>query len=148
VVVWNADNTASGEYTLSGTFTLQEPSDHNNYYGLVYGAGGLEGESQNYIYFLIGQNGSYIIKHRANNDAIHDIQGRTPHDAVAQPDGGQSVNALEVRVGSDQTEFVINGTVVFTAPKSGMAGRTDGIYGVRVNHRIPGVLVEDLMVSN
>jgi hypothetical protein len=35
-VVWSDANTASGEYTLSGTFTLQAPSDHNNYYGLVY----------------------------------------------------------------------------------------------------------------
>jgi hypothetical protein len=38
--------------------------------------------------------------------------------------------------------------VVFTAPKSGMAARSDGIYGVRVNHRIPGVLVEGLGVSH
>jgi hypothetical protein len=29
-----------------------------------------------------------------------------------------------------------------------MAGRTDGIWGVRVNHVIPGVLVEGLGVSN
>jgi len=147
-VVWSDDDTASGEYTLSGTFTLQAPSGHNNYYGLVYGGGALDGEGQNYLYFLIGQNGSYIVKHRAGGD-VHDIQGRTPHDAVATPDGsGKSVNALSVRVGSDQTEFVINGTVVFTAPRSGMAARSDGIYGVRVNHRIPGVLVEGLGVSH
>jgi hypothetical protein len=147
-VVWSDANTASGEYTLSGTFTLQAPSDHNNYYGLVYGAGGLDGDGQNYLYFLIGQNGSYIVKHRAGGD-VHDIQGRTSHDAVATPDGGgTSVNELSVRVGSDETQFVINGTVVFTAPKSGMAARSDGIYGVRVNHRIPGVLVEGLGVSH
>jgi hypothetical protein len=51
-------------------------------------------------------------------------------------------------VGADQTEFVVNGTVIHTVPNSGMAGRTDGIWGVRVNHVIPGVLVEDLGVSN
>ena len=55
---------------------------------------------------------------------------------------------LEVRVGADATQFVVNGTVVFTAPKTGMAARTDGIWGVRVNHVIPGVLVENLRVSN
>lgn len=147
-VVWSDANNASGEYTLSGTFTLQEPSGHNNYYGLVYGAAELDGDRQNYLYFLIGQNGSYIVKHRAG-DNVHDLQGRTAHEAVATPgDDGSSVNELEVRVGAEQTEFVINGTVVFTAPQEGMAGRTDGIYGVRVNHRIPGVLVENLMVSH
>ena len=63
-------------------------------------------------------------------------------------DDGMSVNVLEVQVGESETQFVINGTVVHTAPNSGMAGRTDGVWGVRVNHRIPGVLVEGLGVSN
>lgn len=148
-VVWDPANTATGEYTLSARFTLLEPSGHNNYYGLVFGGGALDGERQNYLYFLIGQNGSYIVKHRAGNETVHDLQGRTPHDAVVQPDdSGQSVNDLEVRVGASETQFVINGTVVYTAPREGMAARTDGIYGVRINHRIPGVLVEGLSVSN
>ena len=146
-VVWNPANTATGQYNLSATFTLQEPSSHANYYGLVYGAGELANERQNYMYFLIAQNGTYIVKHRAGNETVHDVQGRTPHDAIRKPGAdGKSVNELAVRVGADQTEFVINGTVVFTAPKQGMAGRTDGIYGVRVNHVIPGVLVEGLHV--
>jgi hypothetical protein len=148
-VVWNPANTATGEYTLTGTFTLQAPSGHNNYYGLVYGGGALDGERQNYLYFLIGQNGSYIVKHRAGNETVHDIQGRTPSEAIRQPDAtGKSVNELSVRVGAEQTEFVVNGTVVFTAPKSGMAARSDGIYGVRINHVIPGVLVENLRVTH
>lgn len=146
-VVWGSDATATGEYTLSATLTLLEPSSHNNYYGLVYGAGAMDGDRQNYLYFLIGQNGSYIVKHRAGNETVHDIQGRTPHDAINTPDGnGRSVNELEVRVGASETQFVVNGTVVFTAPKSGMAARSDGLYGVRVNHVIPGVLVENLRV--
>lgn len=147
-VVWAPSSTATGTFTLSATFTLQEPSDHANYYGLVYGGRDLESESQNYLYFLIAQNGSYIVKHRANQETVHDIQGRTAHDAIVTPGSdGTSVNRLEVRVGADETAFVINGQVVFTTPTSGMAGRSDGIYGVRVNHRIPGVLVEDLRVG-
>ncbi len=145
VTAWNSDNTASGTYTLSGTFTLIEPSGHVNYYGLVYGAGAMEGSGQNYLYFLVAQDGSYLVKHRAGDETTHDIQGRTQHSAVATPDAnGRSVNALEVRVGSDATQFVVNGVVVFTAPKAGMAARTDGIWGVRVNHVIPGMLIEGL----
>lgn len=147
-VVWDPANTATGSFSLSATFTLQAPSDHTNYYGLVYGGRELEGTSQNYLYFLIAQNGTYIVKHRANNEVVHDIQARTPHDAIVTPgDDGSAVNRLEVRVGSDDTEYLINGQVVFTTPTSGMAGRSDGIYGVRVNHRIPGVLVEGLRVD-
>jgi hypothetical protein len=29
---------------------------------------------------------------------------------------------------------VVNGTVVHTEPKSGATAKTDGIYGIRVNH--------------
>ena len=149
VTAWNSNNTASGTYTLSGTFTMIEPSGHVNYYGLVYGAGGMEGDGQNYLYFLVAQNGTYIVKHRAGNETTHDIQGRTSHSAVATPNAnGRSVNALEVRVGADATQFVVNGVVVFTAPKTGMAARTDGIWGVRVNHVIPGILVEGLGVTD
>ena len=147
-VVWDPGNTANGEYNLKATFTLEAPSDHTNYYGLVFGASELDNSSQNYLYFLVAQNGSFIVKHRANNDAVHDIVGRTAHDAVATPgDDGKSVNELEVRVGADELTFLVNGTVVHTQPHAGMASRTNGIWGVRVNHRIPGVTVEGLGIS-
>jgi hypothetical protein len=147
-VVWDPANTATGQYTLSGRFTLQAPSDHVNYYGLVFGGNNLDAENQNYLYFLVAQDGSYVIKHRANNETTHDVVARTAHDAVRPADAnGRSVNDLAVRVGADAIQFVVNGTVVHSAPKSGMTGRTDGIWGVRVNHRIPGVLVENLGVS-
>ena len=148
-VVWDPSHTATGEYTLQGKFTLQEPSGHVNYYGLIFGGGSLEGSEQNYLYFLIAQNGTFIVKHRAGDEAIHDIVGRTAHEAVVQPDAsGKSVNHLEVRVGGSEIAFVVNGTVVHTQAHSGMASRTDGIWGVRINHRIPGVLVEDLGASH
>jgi hypothetical protein len=139
-VVWNPANTATGNYTLKGRFTLLAPSDHTNYYGLVFGGRELEGSAQNYLYFLVAQNG---------DETTHDVVARTEHAAVRQPDAsGRSVNELEVRVGADAIDFVVNGTVVHSAPKTGMVGRTDGIYGVRVNHRIPGVIVEGLEVES
>ncbi len=144
-IIWDGGQTASGEFNLSATFTLVEPSGHPNYYGLFYGGSQLNADSQNYMYFLIAQNGTYIIKHRANNDTVHDIMGRTPHEAI---NSGAATNELEVRVGAEEIEFVINGQVVHATANSGMAGRTDGIYGVRINHVIPGVRVEGLSTSN
>lgn len=147
-VVWNPENTAEGEYTIKGTFTMLEPSGHVNYYGIVFGGAALEGSRQNYLYFLIAQNGTFLVKHRANDEAVHDVQPRTAHEAVVEPDAsGQSVNELEVRVGADEIDFVVNGTVVHTQPRTGMAARTDGIWGARINHRMPGVVVEGLSVS-
>ncbi len=146
-VFWSPDSVARGAYTLKGTFNLIKPSAHNNYYGLVFGGGDLDGPGQNYLYFLVGQNGSYIVKHRAGDATTHDVMGRTPHDAVKKPGtDGTSANALEVRVGADKIDYVINGTVVHTTPKAGMTAKTDGIYGVRINHQLE-VHVEKFSVS-
>src|SRR5690348_7614655 len=134
-VYWNPANTASGNYTLKGTFTLMKPSGHTNYYGLVFGGSNLDGPNQTYIYFLVAQDGTFLVKHRASDTAVHDVVAKTPNDAVKKPDAsGKSVNALEVRVGADKIDYVVNGTVVQSTPKSGMTANTDGIYGIRVNH--------------
>ena len=96
---WNPANTGTGNYTAKATFTLAKPSGHTNYYGLVVGGEDLGGPKQNYIYFLVAQNGTYIVKHRAG-DAVHDVQASTPHESIKKPDAkGSSTNALEVRVG-------------------------------------------------
>jgi hypothetical protein len=131
-VYWNPANTASGNYTVKGTFTLVKPSGHTNYYGLVFGGSDLEGAKQSYTYFLVAQDGSWLVKHRSG-DAATDVLPKAPSDAVKKPGAdGKSTNALEVRVGADKIDYVVNGTVVGSSPKS--AAKTDGIYGIRVNH--------------
>jgi hypothetical protein len=135
-VYWNPANTATGTYTLKGTFTLMKPSDHTNYYGLIFGGSSLEGATQSYIYFVVAQNGTWLIKHRAG-EATHIVSDKTPNDVVKKPGAdGKSTNVLEVRVGADKIEYVVNGTVVTTTPKAGMTAKTDGIYGIRVNHHL------------
>jgi hypothetical protein len=56
---------------------------------------------------------------------------------VKTPDAsGQSTNALEVRVTPSKIDYVINGTMVKSVPKTGPAAKVDGIYGIRVNHML------------
>ena len=62
-VYWNPANTGTGNYTVKGTFTLMKPSGHTNYYGLVFGGHDLDGPKQTYIYFLVAQDGTWLIKH-------------------------------------------------------------------------------------
>jgi len=135
-VYWNPSNTASGSYTLKATFTLMKPSGHNNYYGLVFGGSGLEGAQQSYLYFVIAQNGTWLIKRR-EGDSTSNVAPKTPNEAVKKPDeSGKSTNTLEVRVGADKVDFAVNGTVVHSEPKSGAMAKTDGIYGIRINHQL------------
>ena len=133
-VYWNPANTAAGAYTLKGAFTLMKPSGHTNYYGLVFGGSALEGAQQAYLYFVVAQDGTWLIKQR-DGSAVSNISPKTPSDAVKKPDeSGQSTNNLEVRVGADKVDFVVNGTVVHSEPKTGAMANTDGVYGIRVNH--------------
>ena len=146
-VYWNPANTVSGNYNLKGTFTLMKPSGHTNYYGLVFGGSGLEGPQQSYLYFLVAQDGTWLVKRRDGDSGTSTVLAKTPNEAVKKPDAeGKSTNALEVRVGADKIDFVVNGTVVGTTPKSGAAAKTDGIYGIRVNHLLE-VHVDGLAVS-
>jgi hypothetical protein len=135
-VFWNPTNTAAGTYSVKGTFTLVKPSGHTNYYGLVFGGSGLDGAQQSYLYFLIAQDGTWLVKRRDGNTSTQDI-ARGPNAAVKQPDAsGKSTNALEVRVLADKIDYLVNGTTVHSTPKTGMTAKTDGIYGIRVNHML------------
>lgn len=141
---WRPAQTASGNYTARATFTLNKPSGHTNYYGLIFGGSDLEGAKQGYTYFLVAQDGTYVIRKRTGA-TVTDVQKGTPHATVKRPDAnGRSTNALEVRVAGDTVSYAINGTVVHTSPKSAVT--TDGFVGVRVNHQLD-VLVEDFQVT-
>src|SRR3954447_13528485 len=132
-VYWNPANTVSGNYTLKGSFTLLKPSGHTNYYGLVFGGSDLDNAKQTYTYFLVAQDGTWLVKKRTGDAATDNVLPKTANDAVKKPGAdGKSTNALEVRVGADKIDYVVNGTVVGSSPKSGV--KTDGIYGMRVNH--------------
>ena len=131
---WNPTNTVAGDFTATAAFTLMKPSGHTNYYGLVFGGSDLGGAAQQYIYFLVAQDGTYLVRHRMG-EKVSDVREEAPHDAVRRPGAdGRSVNTLEVRVAGNTISYVVNGTVVHTTPKTGMTARTDGIVGVRVNH--------------
>ena len=129
---WNPATTASGNYTLKATFNLQEPSNHTNYYGLVFGGSDLDAATQAYTYFVIAQNGMFQVRHRQGED-VTDVVRRATNAAVRQPGAdGKSTNTLEVRVNGDTVSYVVNGTVLHSGPKGGV--KTDGLVGVRVNH--------------
>ena len=58
---------------------------------------------------------------------------------------GKATNTLEVRVSADKVDYVVNGMVVTSTPKS--AAPTDGIYGFRVNHAMPENMITGLSVT-
>src|SRR5262245_25862186 len=132
-VDWNAAEPVTGAYTVKGTFTLLKPSGHTNFYGIIFGGSDLDNAKQSYTYFLVAQDGTWLIKKRDGDANTTNVAPKTASDAVKKPDAsGKSVNALEVRVGADKIDYVVNGTVVHSMPKAGT--KTDGVYGIRSNH--------------
>src|SRR5262249_42322222 len=106
-VFWNPANTATGAYTVKGTFVLQKPSGHTNYYGIVFGGSDLDNAKQAYTYFLIAQDGTWLIKKREGDVNTSNVAAKTANAAVKTPDAsGKSTNTLEVRVGADKVDFV------------------------------------------
>ena len=67
-IFWNPSNTGSGTYTLSASFTQTQPSSHPNSFGLFFGGQGLDGDGQRYTYFLIREDGQFLIKKRMGGD--------------------------------------------------------------------------------
>jgi hypothetical protein len=136
-VYWNPANTANGTYTVKASFKLVKPSSHTNYYGLVFGGSGLEAANQSYIYFMVAQDGTWLLKRRDGDASTPTIAGKMASEAVKKPGAdGTSVNDLEVRVQASKIDYVVNGTVVHSTPKSGMTAATDGVAGIRVNHML------------
>ena len=148
-VFFHPSNTASGTYTLKGTFSQNARSSHINYIGFVFGGKDLGGPTESYTYFLVApQNGTFLVKQRsgAGNNDTKDVVAKAANAAIVQLDAsGKASNTLEVRVLADKIDYVVNGTVVGSTPKAGI--NTDGIWGMRVNHALPDVSITGLSVS-
>ena len=142
-IFWNPANTATGNYTLKATFAQNQRSSHPNFLGLIFGGKDLDKATQSYTYFLVApQGGMWLVKQRTG-EQTKDVIPRGKSPAVVQLDAsGKATNALEVRVSADKVDYVVNGMVVASTPKSQVT--TDGIYGFRVNHAMPENMITGL----
>jgi hypothetical protein len=86
---------------------------------------------------MVESEGTWLIKTRNGNSTAQIASSGSPSDAVKKADAsGTSTNALEVHAMGDKIEFLVNGKVVNTTPKAGQAVKTDGVYGIRINHML------------
>jgi hypothetical protein len=143
VTYWNPANQATGNYTVSATFTeakYMSLNDHAHPYGIVVAGNDMGTAQQSYLYCAAYGDGKFIV--RGFGPQPFQMNGRgTPNAAVNKAAGkGQSVTqeiALSVR--GNRVECVVNGTVVAGYDKadlvaSGKLKSTDGVYGIRFGH--------------
>jgi hypothetical protein len=137
VILYRADTEGSGPFHTLATFTQTKPSAHPEGYGLFVGGKGLGGAAQQYIYFLVRQDGSYLIKRRDGEKTSDISKGWVTNAAVKKPGPkGSATNLLEVdnKVDSTTLTFKVNGQNVHSMPAEGLA--LDGIVGIRTNHNL------------
>ena len=144
VTYWNPANKASGNYTVSATFTeanYMGLNDHPHPYGIVIGGNDLGTDTQSFIYCSAYGNGTFIVRGMGPAPFAVSARKPEPNAAIAKAAGkGSAVKQdIAVTVSADKIECAINGTVVGSYPKTDVvaAGKlksTDGVYGIRFAH--------------
>lgn len=137
IILYRAATGGKGPFHTLATFTQTKPSSHAEGYGLFFGGKDLEGEGQSYTYFLVRQDGSYLIKRREGGKTSDISKGWTPNAAVKKPDAkGSATNLLEVdnKVDPSKVTFKVNGQDVYTTEAKSID--VDGIVGLRINHNL------------
>ena len=153
---WNPANVATGDYTVSATFTepaFMELNDHPHPYGIVIAGNNLGTDQQSYLYCAANGAGNFIV--RGFGPEPFQVNGRRgeAHEAVNKAAGkGEPVTQeIAVSVRGDKVECAINGTVVGSYDKAALVAdgklvSTDGVYGIRFAHNTEG-FVRNLTVT-
>ena len=143
-IFWRDADNAAGSYSVEAKF-WQFPSDthrdHREGYGLLIGGSALQAAGQRYTYFLIRDDGMYLVKRRMGDSTWAVTKGWIASDAVAKRDSSSGVeatnpleNTLTIRVTSTDATFLVNGQIVYKANASDVDSK--GIVGFRVNHNL------------
>jgi len=144
ITLWDPQQTASGNYTLKATFTVTKPPSHPVAYGLFIGGSNLEQDSQKYTYFVIREDGQFLVRKRDGVNATNVGGNWAANPAVMGRAAGVQKNDLSIQVAGGRVSFMANGKEVASHPAT--AVDTNGIVGLRVGHgmdiQIDGFAVE------
>mgnify|MGYP006201462111 CR=1 FL=1 len=133
VILWNPAQSAAGAYTAAATFKQERAPERREGFGLFVGGRDLNAEGQDYLYFLIRHDGSYMIRHRAGTE-VHTLADWTQHDAIRKPTATEAAsNTVAVESADEEVRFLINGQIVNRFARVPMLN-TDGLVGFRVGH--------------
>lgn len=119
--------------------------DHGEAFGLFAGGRDLDDAAkQTYFYFLVRQDGMFLINRRAGPD-VHKIVDWTASPAIHKfDDMPNAKNDLAIKVSADSVHFLVNNTQVHAISRKEI-GDASGQAGLRVNHNLD-VHVANFMV--
>lgn len=136
-ILHRAEDRANGPFHTLATFHQMKKLEHSEGYGLFIGGQALSGKEQSYTYFLVRDDGTYLIKRRTGDKATEVTRGWTSHPAIKRGDAqGKTSNLLEIDAKRDpkRISFLVNGKEVHWVAANRM--ETKGIIGIRANHNL------------
>lgn len=137
VTLWHPDSSARGDFTVESTLHLFDTKGRDREgYGIFVGGKDLAGDAQSYTYFLLRNDGQFIIKQRRGAETPT-LAPWKAHEAIAKwstTSGASVKNVLAVKAVGANVQFLVNGQVVHTLPRAQVS--PDGIFGVRANHSV------------
>ncbi len=155
VEYWNPANKASGNYTVSATFTEAQYMNLNSHphpYGIFIAGNDMGTDQHSELYCAAYGNGTFIV--RGFGPDSFQMNGRGEANAAVHKAAGTGqpvTQKIALSVKGGQVACAINDTVVATYDKAQLvtAGKlksTDGVYGIRFAHNTEGT-VTDLKVT-
>lgn len=136
-ILYRQEDQVTGPFHTLATFHQMKRWEHPEGYGLIFGGQALAEKGQRYTYFLVRDDGTYLIKRREGEKTTEITRGWIAHPAVMKGDAqGKATNLLEIDAKQDPrtVAFKVNGQTVHTADAKSMDLR--GIVGIRANHNL------------
>lgn len=131
-IYWKGDK-AEKDFDVSAAFSQLKPTAMAEAYGLFIAGQDLEKDTQRYLYFLIRQDGKFLIKTR-NGAATKTVVDWKDAPSMREPKGVKTSNTLEIRATANSVQFVIDGKPVHAMTRDRVG--PDGLAGIRVNHNL------------
>jgi hypothetical protein len=136
-ILYREQDRANGPFHTLATFHQMKKLKYAEGYGLFFGGERLTAADQRYIYFLVRDDGKYLIKRRDGANTTEITKGWTASPAIKKADAqGRATNLLEIDAKLDpaKVSFKVNGTTVYSAEAKSM--NTKGVVGLRANHNL------------
>jgi hypothetical protein len=136
-ILYREVDRTDGPFHTLATFHQMKKLEHAEGYGLLFGGQALTGKNQRYTYFLVRDDGTYLIKRREGEKTTQITKGWTAHPAVKKSDAqGKTSNLLEIDAKQNprRVDFKVNEKTVYTAEAKKLDLK--GIVGLRANHNL------------
>lgn len=134
-IMWHTDSSARGDFTIASTmFLFPTKGRDKEGYGVFVGGADLAGAGQRYTYFLLRNDGMFLVKQRQGEKTVT-LSDWTTLPAIKRQTGGDAVqNDFRVEAKGGTVRFLVNGTEAVALPRAQVS--PDGVYGVRMNHAV------------